>query len=131
MRMMQGIGQRGIECRAETYALVPTGVGKRDLLAERLECLRLLFGRLGLCNSFRSLLLRFGRRSWRGRRLRLRVERADLQLLLVLLQNPCIVVFPELLGRILAADFLENLLAAGVVVLEFGHVIHVTINHDE
>jgi hypothetical protein len=51
---------------------------------------RLLFGRIGLG---------------------LRVERADLELLLVLLENACVVKLPELLGGVLASDLLQDLLA--------------------
>lgn len=39
-------------------------------------------------------------------------------------------VLPELLGRILAGDPLENLLAARVVVLELCEVVYVTVDDD-
>lgn len=47
---------------------------------------------------------------------------ADLELGGVFLQDALIVVFPELLGGVLAAYALENLLSAGVLVREPGRV---------
>ena len=45
-------------------------------------------------------------------------HRPDLQLRRVLLQHTLVVVFPELLGGVLAGDSLEDLGSAGVLVYE-------------
>lgn len=97
----------------ETYALVPAGIGKGNLLAKGIERLRLV---LLLLDGGDGL----GGRLDDGRRLGfclglglgLGVEGADEKLGLILLQDTFVVVLPELLGGVLASDALEDLLAA-------------------
>lgn len=114
-----------------SYVLVPAGVRERNLVAEWLKSL----SRLAVCllASGRNWL-GLGCRCGSGRRLGLLlglgIERADLQLRLVLLQDAVVVVLPELLGRILAGYALEDLLAAGVIILELGQVIHIAVDDD-
>lgn len=113
-----------------TYRLVPVGVATGDQITKLVKSFGGLFGiASGLRShetrlSFRldNLLLLLG--CWgRGSRrcgwcsLFLRVERADLELLLVLLQDGLIVVLPELLAGILSSYSLEDLLATRVLFL--------------
>ncbi|KAF5137235.1 hypothetical protein E5D57_001011 [Metarhizium anisopliae] len=92
-------------------ALVPRRISKGDQGSEGLQRLRLLIagaGAGGLLRSGCGGRLGLGL----GLRLGLAVERADLQLALVLFQDALVVVFPEDFGGVLASDSLENLLAA-------------------
>lgn len=94
-------------------ALIPRGIGKGNHVAKWLEGFRLLIARAGGC-----LLL--GSRSSSGLGLGLGlgfslgfgVERADLQLALVLFEDALVVVFPKDLGGVLSSDTSENLFAA-------------------
>lgn len=82
------------------YSLVPRGVCEGNEIAELIQSLEVLLGngrhgaRLGLGLRGRGL---GGSRRSGGSGLGLAVERADLKLLLVLLQDALIVVLPELL----------------------------------
>lgn len=117
-----------------TYALVPVRIGvwhkiskgiKRRLIFLFLaldDSLRIRTGRCrnstGFCYWLRSLLFL---RCWGGSRLFLllnflRVQRADLQLGLVFLENALIVVLPELLRGVFAGDAGEDLFATCCVV---------------
>lgn len=100
-----------------THVLVPARIAKGNLISIRLKGIRLLTARSLLLSSSDS----FGcsRRSGSGLGLGLGlgglglcIEGSDLKLLLVLLQDALVVIFPELLRRVLAGDALENLLAA-------------------
>lgn len=117
-RNASGLCSAGEE-RASTYALVPAGIRVRNQVAEGLQ-------RLRRSSSGRRILSGLGLLSGRGRGLGggglggrrrrgllgLGVERADLQPGLVLLKHALVVVLPEHLGGVLAADALEDLLAA-------------------
>lgn len=91
-----------------THRLVPCRVRIRDQVAVWIQgpCLfRSGFGGLRRNSAGHSfwlddflLLLRSG----------LGVQRADLQLLLVLLEDALVVVLPELLGRVFAGNALED-----------------------
>ena len=91
-----------------TYVLIPVGVSEWNLLAVLLERLslfflvlsRLLSGSRRGCGSLLGLLFLLG----------LSIERADLQLGLVLLEDALIVVLPELLGGVLSSYALKDLL---------------------
>lgn len=113
-----------------TYRLVPVGIATRDHVTKLIKSFGGLFGissglrshktRLGFRLDNLLLLLRCWRRG--GRRcwwcsLRLRVQRANLKLLLVLLQDALIVVLPELLAGILSSYSLEDLLTTRVLLL--------------
>lgn len=94
----------------ETYALVPAGVGEGNQVTVGLEGLGLLFD--GLLGLLGGLGRGGGGRGLGGLDLGLLgVEGADLQGLLVLLEDALVVVFPELLGGVLAGDTGEDLLA--------------------
>jgi len=92
--------------------LVPRGISKGDQISIGILWLGPGRWRYGGIGGVR--LLGSWRGSWRRRRLGgrfgslLRVQRADLQLTLVLLQNTLIVIFPELLRSIFSGDSLEN-----------------------
>lgn len=96
--------------KTNTYTLVPRGVGERNQITIRILrlsiCRRLVVGRGSLCDWGGLLGCRGGSR--RGLDDLLCVQRADLQLGLVLLQNALVVVLPELLRGILSGDSLEN-----------------------
>ena len=94
-----------------TYTLVPRRIGEGDQVA--IGILR-LGSRRGL-EIARGLRLRRGLGLLRGRGrgrsglgLLLGIQRADLELALVLLQDTLVVVLPELLGGILSGNALEN-----------------------
>lgn len=97
--------------KRKTYALVPAGIREGDQVTVRLEGLGLvvdgLLGLLGGCGRGGGGLglggLDLGL---------LGVEGADLEGLLVLLEDAGVVVLPELLGGVLAGDAREDLLAA-------------------
>jgi len=133
--------------------LIPGWVSVRDQVAIWIQGLCLFFGGFGRlwCNGaghgFRLdqfLLLR--RCSRRCRRSGLGIQRADLQLLPVLLEDALVVVLPELLGRVFAGNALEDynlsvssleplwalhtLLAARVFVLELGQVVYIFVDDD-
>lgn len=81
--------------------MIPAGVAKGNLGAERLESFRLLVGGrghngLGLLLGLRSGV-RLGGLGLGRLGLGLAVERADLERGLVLFQDPLVVVLPELL----------------------------------
>jgi hypothetical protein len=113
-----------------TYRLVPVGIATRNEITKLVKRFGGLFGissglrshdtGLGLRLDNLLLLLgcwrRGGGRCW-GCRLCLRVQRADLELLLVLLQDGLIVVLPELLAGILSSYSLEDLLTTRVLFL--------------
>lgn len=99
--------------------MVPGRVSKGNLVTERLESLGvfLLGSNLLLCSLDGLGCRGRGHRSSIGLRLRLGgrgfgVKGSDQKLLLVLLENTLVVVLPELLGSVLAADALENLLTS-------------------
>jgi hypothetical protein len=138
--------------------LIPDGVGKGDLVSSNIQWLRILISlrREGLLLGCRLRLLRW----WWGRRRGGRcgdllcVQRADLELGLIFLENTIIVVLPELLAGVLARDTAEDLLAAWqkadvssleqekreaerlgqkltwVLVLEFGQVVDILVDDD-
>ena len=117
--------------RKSIHRLVPVRVTSRDHVTKlvkslgHLLCIGAGLGshgtRLGLgLDDFLFLLCcwgRCGRRS-RGSGSLLRVQGADRELLLVLLQNALIVVLPELLAGILSGYSLQDLLTTGVLFLE-------------
>lgn len=55
----------------------------------------------------------------------------DLEFGSILLQHALIVVFPELLARILSRNALQNLCATWVFVDEFTDVVHGVVDYDE
>lgn len=101
----------------------------------------------GWLNCLLLLGWRSAWRSWRRSSL-LRVERANLQLFLVLFQDALVVVLPELLRGVLSGDSLQDLLSTRVLVLydtsesratrdifhgtylEFGEIVDVFVNDD-
>lgn len=98
-----------------SYRLVPRRIGIWDQVAIRVQSLGLLgfYGWLGsydtgVCLWLDQLLFLLGRSGWRCGRCSLGVQRANLKLLLVLLENALVVVLPELLRGILASDTLQN-----------------------
>ena len=96
-----------------TYTLVPVGVAERDLKAEGLKRLgRLLLSSRGLLSRRRGGLRRGLGCLGLGLRLGLGVQRADLKLCLVLLEDALVVVLPELLGSVFTSNALEDLLTA-------------------
>lgn len=114
-----------------TYVLVPRRITKRNLFTKGLERFRLFVSvRNLLLGSGDGLGRRLGHRLSLGRGLRFCVERADLELGLVLLEDALVVVFPELLGGVLASYTLKDLLAAGVIILELGQVVDVAVDND-
>lgn len=127
------------------YRLVPVGVTARNQITELIQWLSLLpcsrtwlwCNRSWLRRWHHNLLLFLLLRRWRGGRWRggsssfgLGVQRANLQLLLVLLQNALIVVFPELLAGVFAGNALQDLLSAWVLLLELGQVIDIVVDDD-
>ena len=92
--------------------MVPDRISKWDLVTKRLQrFLLLLFNWCGCWGSF-SLWCRWGGgRCGRCGGL-LGVERADLELGLILLEDALVVVLPELFAGILACDTGEDLLSA-------------------
>jgi hypothetical protein len=103
------------DLRGEIYTLIPARIRKWDLITQGLQRFSL----------FLLLGSSWSRRSRRGSRLRgwscrrsgrrgglLGVERTDLELGFVFLEDTFIVVFPELLAGVLAGYAGEDLLAA-------------------
>ena len=109
-------GEAGVGYAEEAYALIPRRIAVRNQVTERIPHVH---GRrrgrarrrgdgAGLGRGFgRGALVGRCRRRRGGRRL-LRVERADLQLRLVLLEDALVVVLPELLRGVLAGDALQD-----------------------
>lgn len=118
LRFVRDVPIDGRNCLA--YRLVPIRVGVRNQVAVRFQCLRSLPGSwTGLGGNGAGLggrasgLLGWRRSRRRSRRSGLGVERTNLKVLLVLLEDALVVVFPELLGSVLAGNPLEN--CAGLV----------------
>lgn len=93
----------------QTYPLVPSRIRKRDQIT--IGLLRPSRFRRTNMNSLRGLCLgclRRGRSRSRSISHFLGVQRPNLQLRLVLLQNPLIVIFPELFRGVFPGDFRKD-----------------------
>jgi hypothetical protein len=101
----------------ETYALIPTRIRKGNQISKRIQRLVVVVSRSLRGRRSHSLARRGGLCSrWRRRGSRqcggfLSIERANLELSLVLLEDALVVVFPELLAGVLAGYAREDLLA--------------------